>query len=174
MDIIDNAISSGYQEFVRRTIQQDNFPWYFNEKITTHEVEKGDKNSGFSNLIYDWEREYQSEHFDMLIPILYESLDKIGLVLRDLLRVRVGMFVKNQCGDNHHLPHVDYDFDHHTMLYYVIDSDGPTFFFDGDEIVNQVDPKIGRSVIFDGKTLHASSTPKSYAKRIVINYNFVL
>jgi len=170
MDIIDNAISSGYQEFVRRTIQQDNFPWYFNEKITTHEVEKGDKNSGFSNLIYDWEREYQSEHFDMLIPILYESLDKIGLVLRDLLRVRVGMFVKNQCGDNHHLPHVDYDFDHHTMLYYVIDSDGPTYIWGDKEY--KIDPKKGRCVFFPGNLFHASSTPKDNPKRIVINYNF--
>lgn len=174
MDIIDNAISSGYQEFVRRTIQQDNFPWYFNEKITTHEVEKGDKNSGFSNLIFDWEREYQSEHFDMLIPILYESLDKVGLFLKDLLRVRVGMFVKNQCEGKHHLPHVDYEFNHHTMLYYVTDSDGPTFFFDGDKITDQVEPKMGRSVIFDGSIYHASSTPNINPNRIVINYNFIL
>lgn len=174
MVIIDNAISCGYQEFVRRTIEADNFPWYFNEKITTHEIDREDPNTGFSNLVFDWEREYQSEYFDMLIPILYESLNKNNLMLTNLLRVRVGMFVKNQCEDKHHLPHVDYDFDHHTMLYYVTDSDGPTFFFDEDKIVDQVDPKIGRSVIFDGKTLHASSTPKSYAKRIVINYNFVL
>jgi hypothetical protein len=59
------------------------------------------------------------------------------------------------------------------MLYYVLDSDGPTYFYDdNNNIIDSVTPVAGRSVIFDGKIKHSSSSPVLSKRRIVINYNF--
>ena len=50
------------------------------------------------------------------------------------------------------------------------------FFSPGEytEEIKQVEPKQGTAVIFDGLTLHSSSSPVTSDRRIVINYNFNL
>ena len=84
------------------------------------------------------------------------------------------MFVKNQTqGAN--MPHVDWDFEHYTMLYYVNDSDGPTIIYDESaNMVDKIEPVKGRVLIFSGDTIHASSSPTEHNCRITINYNFKL
>ena len=83
------------------------------------------------------------------------------------------MFVKNQTSQPH-LPHIDHQFEHYTMLYYVNDSDGPTKIFSGEKIIKEINPKKGRAVFFSGDTYHASSSPKKHSNRVVINYNFMI
>ena len=69
-------------------------------------------------------------------------------------------------------PHIDMEMGHTVCLYYVNNTDGDTFFFNGKNIIKRVSPKKGRCVLFDGKIFHASSKPTK-EKRIVINYNFI-
>ena len=168
--VIDNVISSGYQQYIENTFDT-NFPWYFVPRVSEDVSE--DSNTGFSNLVF--ENTTFSKHYDALLPILFEALDKKerGLKPEKLIRIRAGMFIQNQT-KHPHLPHVDYPYKHTTMLYYVNDSDGPTklYNFDKTKVVKEVHPKRGRVLIFDGSTYHASSSPKDHPSRIVINYNF--
>lgn len=169
--VIDNVISSGYQQYVEN-IFSTNFSWYFTPRVSDDVSE--DPNTGFSHLVFEDKTTF-SKHYDTLIPIFFEALDKKerGLKPEKLIRIRAGMFVQNQT-KHPHLPHIDFPYKHTTMLYYVNDSDGPTklYNFDKTKVVKEVHPKRGRVLIFDGLTYHASSSPKDHPSRIVINYNF--
>lgn len=78
--------------------------------------------------------------------------------------------------DMFNTPHVDWSFPHNVMIYYVMDSDGDTAFFDYIDgqltVVERVTPKKGRAVLFDGGVLHAGRPPSANDRRLVINYNF--
>ena len=169
--VIENVISSGYQQYVENIFSMD-FSWYFTPRVSDDVSE--DSNTGFSHLIFE-DKTTLSKHYDAMIPIFFEALDKKerGLKPEKLIRIRAGMFIQNQ-NKHPHLPHIDFPYKHTTMLYYVNDSDGPTklYNFDKTKVVKEVHPKRGRVLIFDGLTYHASSSPKDHPSRIVINYNF--
>jgi ectoine hydroxylase-related dioxygenase (phytanoyl-CoA dioxygenase family) len=77
------------------------------------------------------------------------------------------------------VPHVDLQYDngdpveHMVLLYYVNESDGPTYFFnEAHELQDTVYPKPGRAIIFDGNTIHAASNPVKHPFRIAVNIDF--
>ena len=71
-----------------------------------------------------------------------------------------------------HNAHTDNEKPHDVVLYYVNDSDGDTFFFDNEmNVIHREIPERGKLVIFDGSTLHASSSPsKNFRLSLNINY----
>ena len=176
--VIDDVISKGFQSLVERTLTaHQEFPWYYNTNITSHDID--DPNTGFSHLIHEYDRDTRSGYFNITLPILYEAIEKAwdsSTQMEELYRIRAGLFLRNQTNVEHHVPHVDYDFEHFSMLYYVSDADGPTYFFDedGKTITTTVEPLKGRAVVFSGDVLHASSSPKNHKHRIVLNYNFLV
>ena len=71
-----------------------------------------------------------------------------------------------------HNAHVDQQFPHDVVLYYINDADGDTFFFDKDKnIIHRETPERGKLVIFDGSTFHASSAPSTNI-RMTLNINY--
>ena len=96
-------------------------------------------------------------------------------------RVKANMLMRSRDPHKYHTPHVDYEKPHKVILYYVNDSDGPTYFFKQKfngmsqklEIDRIVHPKAGRYVIFDGLTYHASSSPVTTDHRCVTNINYI-
>ena len=70
-------------------------------------------------------------------------------------------------------PHPDFhNKDMITVLYYVNDSDGDTFFFEGPECVNRVSPVKGTAAVYPSNMVHAGSTPTKTETRVVINMCF--
>ena len=102
--VIDNVISSGYQEYVEN-IFSINFSWFFTPRVSDDVSE--DSNTGFSHPIF--EDKTFSKHYDALLPIFFEALDKKerGLKPEKLIRIRAGMFIQNQT-KHPHLPHIDF------------------------------------------------------------------
>lgn len=71
-------------------------------------------------------------------------------------------------------PHPDYLRDKLiTVLYYVNDSDGDTFLFDGSDCICRAEPIMGTGIVYPSTTLHAGSTPIKHNTRVVINVVFV-
>tara|TARA_B100001094_G_scaffold256722_1_gene256025 strand:- start:545 stop:1072 length:528 start_codon:yes stop_codon:yes gene_type:complete len=168
-EILDDLISIGMQDYIERTVADPDFPWYYTESISLSNTDD-DSNSGFSHTVF---REgYKGPYSDMLLPVLYTALGDIPL--KNLLRIRLGMFIKEQ-NPGDHKEHVDQpEHIHKTMLYYINDADGPTNIYDkkGGNIIEQVEFKKGRCLVLDGKVYHSSSSPKTSPRRLVANFNF--
>ena len=175
LTVLDNIISPGYQNLVEEIMGGTYFDWYFNSQISV--VGDDDTNSGFTHKIFytDNGKPVGTTYYHLVYPILLEAINKYkrGSLIKELYRIRGAMFVKDQTSLPH-LPHIDHQFEHYTMLYYVNDSDGPTKIFSGEKIIRQINPKKGRVVLMSGDTYHASSSPRTHAKRMVINYNFLI
>ena len=173
LKVIDDVVSPSYQDHIERIIGGESFPWYYYNNITEDRDPQKDNNGGFSNRIYHGPNDY-TPHAEITFPLLLEAVEKYKKrSFNDLIRIRAAMFTKNQT-DRPHLPHVDHqELEHKVMLYYVVDSDGPTKIYNGDKIVKEIVPKKGRAVFFPGNTYHASSSPKQHPRRIVINFNYV-
>jgi hypothetical protein len=134
--------------------------------------------------------EGQSPHYPILTPILNSIQDIHGDILLYRAKVNVNMpdgyrdpvIVPGSNSPRYvsQVPHTDLKFEngnsipHLVCLYYVNDSDGPTFFYDNDlNVVKKVSPSKGTAVIFDGDTLHAGSNPILTPLRFAININFL-
>tara|TARA_R100000152_G_C6705641_1_gene134265 strand:+ start:67 stop:603 length:537 start_codon:yes stop_codon:yes gene_type:complete len=172
-EVIDDVISIGYQNRIKDYMACPRYPWFYGNRITRGDKKDTDPYSGFFNIIYDPSNFTQGA--DTLYPVLLEALGDVQP--KELMRIRAAMFIRNQNGSNikHHLPHVDRPNDkepYKVAIYYVIDSDGSTGIFDGDELIEEVNPKQGRMLIMDGDVYHASHCPKKHDQRIVVNYNF--
>lgn len=168
--IKDCVVGEKWATDIEMTFLNKEFPWYYVDDIT-HDC--GNNNVyGFYHGIF-LEGKTLSNTYNLVMPILYQMCDKNSIDIKQIIRVRVGLITRSGV-EQYHTPHVDYFFEHKTMLYYVNDSDGETFFFDdAKNITDKVLPEKGKCVLFDGKTLHASSSPIKHNRRIVINYNFV-
>lgn len=88
------------------------------------------------------------------------------------------------------LIHIDSDVQHLVIIYYINDSTGDTYIYDNKfgnnaehnvlnqnninsdniELKNQINPKMGRVIVFDGNQLHYGDYPK-YNSRFVLNIN---
>ena len=134
--------------------------------------------------------EGQSPHYPILTPILNSIQDIHGDILLYRAKVNVNMpdgyrdpvIVPGSNSPRYvsQVPHTDLKFEngnsipHLVCLYYVNDSDGPTFFYDNDlNVIEKVNPSRGTAVIFDGDTLHAGSNPILTPLRFAININFL-
>jgi len=169
--IIENCIPASFQDHVELIVTSPSFLWQYIEKITGDYNGSDDKISGFAYTVKN--NGYGDiKYIDLLSALLYVATDKIDMNVYSIDRIRLGMFT-NSPKECVHLPHVDYKEKHTAMLYYVIDSDGPTFFYDNNgKIRETVTPKKGTAVVFDGSILHSSSSPVECDRRIVVNYNF--
>ena len=170
--VIDNIISPGYQNYLEGLIGGTTFPWFYDPQITDNREGSKDINGGFFHKVWYSPTDF-TPFAEMTYGLLFEGTHKYRKgSFNELLRIRAAMFTKDQT-KYEHKPHVDFeDVQHHVMLYYVNDSDGPTKIYEGDKVVKEVVPKKGRAVFFPGRTYHASSSPKHHSKRIVLNFNY--
>jgi hypothetical protein len=168
--MITDYIGKNWTSEIEKTFCNREFPWYYVDNVTH---EQNDTNIyGFYHGIYV-DGKILSNTYGLLMPILYEFCDKHSIAFKNIMRVRAGLLTLSGV-PGHHQPHVDYEIPHKTLIYYVNDSDGETYFFNNKkEVINKVEPKKGKCVLFDGNIYHASSSPTKHNRRIVINYNFV-
>lgn len=193
--ILDDFLPSRYADEIEAQILDPRFPWYYEQSIEY----KGSDNIGFFHVILNYENHDAQPYIEkdvlaLFYPLTFFIEDKSGIPFNSMIRVRLGLFTKQQNNTEHHNPHVDYRFEHTVALYYVTDSDGPTYLFnerrdsepfenftEGPQIPHpesftlqtKVEPKKNRLLLFDGLQYHASSSPQHHNHRIALNINFI-
>ena len=166
--IIENAIPKNLQTYVKNIFVDPTFPWFLVEEISGIVGES--PVDGWVHMIRD--HRSASPLNDLMVAVLTIAAHNADVPVTKVERIRAGLFTRKEIETIHNI-HIDYEVPHIAMLYYVIDSDGPTYFYDEDgNIINTVMPKAGTAVVFDGLIPHASSSPITSSKRIVINFNF--
>jgi len=176
MYFADNVICDQSQKNLENFFLDSRFDWYLN--TTTVPEKTFDKNHFIDTpqFIHQFisDKKFLSPYLNYIMKNLdwERTLDTLSLP-KYIIRMKSNLLLSTKEGVNP--PHLDFDLPHMVMIYYINDSDGPTVFFkkEKDKFVkiNEVEPKRGRFLIFDGKTYHASTPPKKNNIRCVINFN---
>jgi len=186
--VFDNIITKNDQNKFLEELYNVEFPWYL-QKTTTAitETNTAIKDNlccdtiGLVHVVYDEEKGPNSPLYHPIFNTLNNFLQENNLQLDKLLRIKSNLVFKNvENSEKYHTPHIDNEENHYTLLYYVNDSDGPTYLFDNKfdgtkqnlTVIEKINPKKGRAILFDGHYYHASSNPIINDYRLVINYNF--
>ena len=122
--------------------------------------------------------------YDISKSIVFEACKKINFTPNDITLGRSFYQMPLTTHNGLGIPHVDNNIKHLVVLYYVIDGDGDTVWFDERynetssrkkedfNIIKRVSPKKGRVAIFDGFTYHSNYLPQKN-NRCVINFNVI-
>lgn len=177
-------VDKDYQEAIYKHVTDIKFNWHFMEDPTTERINTFQVSTpSFGNLIY-WEKTENNDPIDFWLPVLDAIEDKFNLKITKLLRMRLGFLMNTRYAMSsqpyrHNEPHVDYDQEHYTLVYYVNESDGDTIIFNETEKaekyypMHKCMPQRGKALLFNGKHYHASTCPKIHTKRIVLTVNFI-
>jgi hypothetical protein len=194
--IIDNIMPKSFVDMIEEEFMGYCIPWVHLKDIAIDSQQlpsmlaQGivtEPNPGFINVIYK-NGQSQGRFWDLARPIALEAMSRINMPARNFGNCRSFMSTSTASTRPHDVAHVDVNFPHIVVLYYVNDSTGPTYLFnqryeEGNpqfwlddsslEVAFKIEPRKGRVVIFDGLQFHASSRPQS-GSRCVINFNVLL
>jgi hypothetical protein len=181
--IIDNVIPKDYQDKLEKFFLGPELPWFF----TTNLVGDGTSTGvGFSHRLITLDNKYKSPGYKNVISLVDEISKKIKI---DIFAIHGRSFLQlpSLASKHNDLFHVDIDQSHLVYLYYVNNSDGNTIIckekFEKNkklikpeeykpDILEEICPKKGRVVIFDGSLYHAAGVPKKNP-RCVLNFSVV-
>lgn len=169
------------QKLYENIYDSEHFIWNYLKSITF----RGEKRTSvsFSNVVFSAPDKIMTQAFDMVFPLICYIPEISNIEIENIIRIRIGLILKNS-EEEIHPPHVDFeDLDHFTALYYFNDSDGDTILYKEKHpefnpehknftIKKRITPERGKLVIFDGKQYHSSSSPTKTERRVVMNINF--
>ena len=174
--IFDDIIDLNYQEQIKTTLLENDFPWYYIHDVTNPYVNK-QQSPGFQhNLVLEYGQENSPHHilFENLIKICCAKFNRQSVeVIKGRCFLQLPLNLKNNDVD---MPHTDTHHNHIVILYYALDSDGDTIIYnekiksDNYTVKKRVTPKQGRVVIFDGGLFHTAEQPINNT-RCIVNYN---
>src|SRR5580692_2447390 len=185
---IEKFIPSSYADILEEIIcKSPEFQWVYtpstNNQKETQIMKRDERSYESEQLVHALylEGARRSPFFDIVFPFFYFLEDKTGIRLDAVERIKANMLLKSaEPDDRYNTPHIDVpDAGYKSLLYYVKDSDGDTFFFNETfrdkkalTINKRVSPKKGKAVVFDSSTWHASSNPRQSQNRVVLNLIF--
>lgn len=178
-DLLDQKETTHIENFLR----DPKFPWFLSVGYNHYTVNQQTYNKNFLPLRDEFVLLTHTFYLDtvrnsdnyLLSDFIFDRfLQRSNVEFKSLLRSKANLQISKNTDKLHTTPHIDDSKKHKVLIYYANDSDGETFFFDKDlKIINQVMPKKGRFVMFDGDILHAAGFNKSTEIRINVNFNFI-
>lgn len=174
-----------YFKSVTDVLYSDNFPWFYKDKIVTNpsmqceELKFAKNQSGFAHIMFR-NGKPESQYFQLIVPFINAVQEQFDEEINELIRVRVQMTTnRGEAGCLN--PHIDFDYPHKTVLWYLNDSDGDTIFFNeylGDKFdkltyQDRNKPTANQAVLFNGLQYHCTSLPQESSFRIVLNLNYI-
>ena len=182
MKIIDNFFNQQDQDFIEKLLFiEENFPWYLAH--TSNYTYEDYVDAIKENVGLPFEKEYHqfvhtfygnkkqnSNHWPYFEKIFKSNKH---IEINNFFRVKANLNVQvlGSTKDTHGMVHRDHPKNIlKSILYYVNDTDGDTLLFDNSKnLIEKINPKKGRAVIFDSNSLHAASPPFNSKIRVVIN-----
>jgi hypothetical protein len=179
--IFDNAIPNPTIDLIENTLTSVDFPWFINPKSVSNVRDLNangmykDRCSFAHSFIYGNRIEEFSGYYPIAKILLDNIVNVLGINECLLTRAQANYTYPIDISETYipFPPHVDRRDTHIVILYYAIDSDGPTLLFNNNSIIAEIKPVKGRFLVFKGHILHAGNSPKYHDKRIVINYNLI-
>lgn len=190
MKIVENFLSDKDHNDLTKLVKSNIFDWYYMDYTSEADFYGGVRTTERPQFVHTFfYHGMNMQYMEALEPFQY-SLIKNGVKPKALVSLKANMLLKDDRYplNHYHPPHADVNKDDKflSLLYYINNSDGDTFFFnktydtmpdfksrvDELEIVNRVTPKANMAVLFDSSVLHASSSPIKTERRLVVNAIF--
>tara|TARA_R110000824_G_scaffold397153_1_gene599612 strand:- start:6 stop:650 length:645 start_codon:yes stop_codon:yes gene_type:complete len=209
MNVVDNFLPDRYRKELIEIITGDHFPWFYHQSMSYREDNKQLKAAIVNENIKETAQFVHffmlntgvfscSEYWEKLKPMFWLLADKANVDYKRIVRCKSNLILREKGfkKGQYNFPHTDINEnngkEYITALYYLIDSDGPTYIFD-ENLRDGLDkdtplseeehvplPKSvhtkeksevveNRLVYFDALQYHASSNPIDHPRRIVIN-----
>lgn len=183
MIIIDDIIPASYQDVIEDMILNNRrFDWHYQPAITYQNTNEDDQ-FGFEHVFVEMGNP-SSQYYYTLIPMLRMAAEKINFKVSNVYTCRT--FLTFPSTVTKPFFHTDFGNAKHTVfLYYVNNSTGPTRISKYNkrttsaeeinsmqhvDLIEEIQPKKGRGVFFDGDIYHAASHPV-IGPRCIINFN---
>jgi len=187
--IIDDALGANAFSLLYHVVTDMGTPWYFTGTTYGDDEEDVPEHYSFGN----------SPDPDTTLGRILEAtvmnlLDRAGIKINNLYRIRLGLIYPNGEKSMVHEAHIDSPSRHEVGLFYLTDSNGPTYIYkntrdekdryddshayyvehvkDNLELWETFECKANRLVMFNGDHYHASSTPTDVGRRITLNFNY--
>lgn len=159
------------------------FPWYYLPDTTYENANKpSTKTPAWAHLLYGNDGT-RSPYLDHFTPVLEGTLKKANLKLTNVIRMRLGFLSNTRYNYPsepyyYNAPHQDCNFPHYTAVWYMNETDGPTWIFNEKEEspvykkLFKSEPAFNKLLLFDGLHYHASTCPKMRSVRVALTMNF--
>jgi hypothetical protein len=192
ISIIDDFVSLDFQQALIDAMDTK-LSWKFKDKTALGiqgqnvlEDSNTQDSSQFYHIAFDHLSGHKSMFFTFLKPLM-DAIEKevgaIGMLQR--IKINHTSIISNRQELSYNLAHTDDgNVAWTTAVYYINDSDGPTYIFNETysedssvtslTIKETVAPKQGRVVVFPSNLFHAGSNPITVGDRFVINIIFAL
>ena len=171
--IIDDCVNSFLADEIEKIFLDQYTYWWYNPSTLGHESLYKNKEFyetfQFVHPIMDNGRA-DSPHTSIIMILVNKIFSDQKIDVINYRRIKVNQLLKSQ-NNLSHPPHVDDQSENMiSAVYYINDSDGPTYFYDANHrCIDKVQPKKNRCVIFPSNRLHASSSPILNDRRLIIN-----
>ena len=182
--VFDDIIEKDYQNKIKDVLigqvryNDEDVPWYYIDDVTASGDYENQKRGAFVHDYVHYEYGIESDFHYLFLDLIKKSCSKLKIKEVDALQGRsflqLPTNIKREDVDS---PHVDMQFKHFVMLYYVCDSDGDTIIYNekiisekGFTVQKKITPKQGRVVLFDGSLYHTAQQP-NHNLRCVVNYD---
>jgi hypothetical protein len=188
--IKENFLPASYHQEVTGIITGNSFPWLYSdfitggsreikEKFSTHDTRITDV-AGLVHTFFNAMKGTRSDFFYLVDPFKYFIEDRYNIVIAEWLRIRATTVLSSHTPGMLTIPHIDNTKKHCTLIFYLTDNEESTVWFDETfngimdykpkTIIEEIKPKKGTAVLFDGLRYHAGRTTEN--KKILINFNF--
>ena len=178
--VIDDVISEKYSMFLFDNLTKTD--WKFVPNLSYGNTNNYDA-AGFSRLLYlkkefdtsEEKKTTTNPEYNYVAPMILEAFDKLNLNcdIDNVFRSRVRLTLNRETSRQEDI-HVDYNFPHLVLLYYINTTDGDTILYDDNHrVIERISPKRRRCVLFDGLIKHASSS-STLSPRMIINTNILV
>jgi hypothetical protein len=169
--MIIGFINHALRDKIASFVCGEHFPWFYSENTIYDDNQL--ETYGALNHIYFKNKISNSLYIEIAYDLLHEITSKETIYYKSIYRMQSSMLqninVNQSMLDNAvHRDHIDDNYI--TILYYVIDSDGPTLLYKNGNVIEQSDPIGGKYIIYSSNTYHMASIPKQHKTRIIFNY----
>jgi len=167
---IDNKI---LQDKIKSSVISEYFSWFWNENQIVYTTKKSHSYFGFTHVaIRDYEA--NSQTIDLIKYLVDEITKTENIKYKAIFRAQFNLLTNTNITDEQLKNSIHIDIENPnflTILYYVIDSDGNTIFYNEDKetIISEHSPIEGEYIIFKSNTWHRASLPKINSRRLAIN-----
>ena len=170
IEIYDNLLEEDHVNRITNTVISSVFPWYYQSSTVYDKLDTPTLFHIFDDVNVTGLT--RSAFYSIPTTLLDMFSISTRYEIEKIIRIRANLVLPTNIV-NITEAHIDYPEKHHVVLYYVNNVDGNTVFLNEDGSIRQeVEPKAGRFVIFDGSIKHCVRMPT--ATRAVFNFNIIL